>query len=47
MADQARSQKRQKQRVALVGFGLLALLPVTGLLLSGYARVREASDGVT
>ena len=47
MTNESRPQKRQNQRLGLLGVGLLALLPGTGLLLSGYATVREASDGVT
>ncbi len=47
MADQARRLRRRKRRLALASVGLLALVPVAGLLLSAYARVRDASDRVT
>jgi hypothetical protein len=47
MADQARRLRRRKRRLALFSVGLLALVTVAGLLLSAYARVREASDRVT
>jgi hypothetical protein len=40
-------QKLRKSKLVLFSVGLLALVPIIGLLLSGYARVREASDGVT
>ena len=47
MAGQARRLKRRKWRLALLSVGLLALVPAAGILLSAYARVREASDRIT
>jgi hypothetical protein len=47
MSDPARRLRRRKHRLALFSVGLLALVPVAGLLLSAYARVRDAGDRVT
>jgi hypothetical protein len=44
MTDQTRRLRRRKRRLALFSVGLLALVTAAGLLLSGYVKVREASD---
>jgi len=47
MAHQTRPLRRRKRRLAMFSVGLLTLVPAAGLLLSGYARVRDASDRTT
>jgi hypothetical protein len=46
-SDRVPPQKLRRPKLVLFSVGLLALVPTVGLLLSGYARVREASDGAT